>query len=79
MGRTGAGKSSLALAVFRIIEAVEGSIEIDGIITSQMFLQDLRHRLSIIPQDSQLLEEQFDKIWIRSTIIQIKRYGMHWN
>ncbi|KAF6066553.1 ABC transporter transmembrane region family protein [Candida albicans] len=56
VGRTGAGKSSLALAVFRIIEAVEGSIEIDGIITSQMFLQDLRHRLSIIPQDSQLLE-----------------------
>ncbi|KAL6450086.1 BPT1 Bile pigment transporter 1 [Candida maltosa Xu316] len=56
VGRTGAGKSSLALAIFRIIEAVEGNIQIDGLTTSQLHLQDLRHRLSIIPQDSQLLE-----------------------
>lgn len=56
VGRTGAGKSSLALAIFRIIEAVDGNIEIDGLDTSQLYLYDLRQRLSIIPQDSQLLE-----------------------
>ncbi|KAK6462758.1 P-loop containing nucleoside triphosphate hydrolase protein [Scheffersomyces coipomensis] len=56
VGRTGAGKSSLALSIFRIIEAAGGNIEIDRLNTSNMQLYDLRHRLSIIPQDSQLLE-----------------------
>ncbi|KAK6202985.1 P-loop containing nucleoside triphosphate hydrolase protein [Scheffersomyces amazonensis] len=56
VGRTGAGKSSLALSVFRIIEPADGHIEIDGINTSSLKLYDLRHNLSIIPQDSQLLE-----------------------
>ncbi|KAK6453841.1 P-loop containing nucleoside triphosphate hydrolase protein [Scheffersomyces xylosifermentans] len=56
VGRTGAGKSSLALSIFRIIEPVTGNINIDGLNTSGISLYDLRHRLSIIPQDSQLLE-----------------------
>ncbi|KAH3686130.1 hypothetical protein WICPIJ_002894 [Wickerhamomyces pijperi] len=56
VGRTGAGKSSLTLALYRIIEAAEGQIVIDGIPTSQVGLQDLRHSLSIIPQDSQVFE-----------------------
>ncbi|KAK6462759.1 P-loop containing nucleoside triphosphate hydrolase protein [Scheffersomyces coipomensis] len=56
VGRTGAGKSSLALSIFRIIEAAGGNIEIDRLNTSNMQLYDLRNRLSIIPQDSQLLE-----------------------
>lgn len=56
VGRTGAGKSSLTLALFRIIEASDGYISIDGINTSTMGLLDLRHRLSIIPQDSQAFE-----------------------
>jgi ATP-binding cassette subfamily C (CFTR/MRP) protein 1 len=55
VGRTGAGKSSLALAIFRIIEPAGGYIEIDDFNTSALSLYDLRHNLCIIPQDSQLL------------------------
>lgn len=51
IGRTGAGKSSLTLALFRFLEAREGRIVIDGIDVSKMKLHDLRNRLAIIPQD----------------------------
>lgn len=51
VGRTGAGKSSLTLALFRIIESAGGSIVIDGQDISNLGLHDLRSRLTIIPQD----------------------------
>ncbi|XP_067087498.1 multidrug resistance-associated protein 1-like [Osmerus mordax] len=51
VGRTGAGKSSLALGIFRILEAAKGEIYIDGINIAHIGLHDLRSRITIIPQD----------------------------
>ncbi|KAM4662137.1 ATP-binding cassette sub-family C member 3 [Discoglossus pictus] len=51
VGRTGAGKSSMTLCLFRIIEAAEGVIKIDGVNISEIGLHDLRSMLTIIPQD----------------------------
>ncbi|KAF5002170.1 hypothetical protein FGRMN_546 [Fusarium graminum] len=51
VGRTGAGKSSLTLALFRFLEARSGSVTIDGLDISKVDLHSLRSRLAIIPQD----------------------------
>jgi len=51
VGRTGAGKSSLTLAIFRMLESVKGNITIDGINIRDIGLHDLRSKIAIIPQD----------------------------
>jgi len=50
VGRTGAGKSSVTLALFRIIEAVHGNIVVDNVDISKMALYPLRSKIVILPQ-----------------------------
>ncbi|KAJ7730232.1 multidrug resistance-associated ABC transporter [Mycena maculata] len=54
VGRTGAGKSSLLQALFRMVELQSGKIEIDGHNIRNIGLDVLRGRLALVPQDSVL-------------------------
>uniref|UniRef100_A0A8C5AUE0 Multidrug resistance-associated protein 4 n=1 Tax=Gadus morhua TaxID=8049 RepID=A0A8C5AUE0_GADMO len=60
VGRTGAGKSSLVSALFRLAEP-QGKIYVDGILTSELGLHDLRQKMSIIPQDPVLFTDTMRK------------------
>ncbi|CAI5445240.1 unnamed protein product [Caenorhabditis angaria] len=51
IGRTGSGKSSLTMSIYRLIEKFEGSIEIDGKNIENIGLHDLRKNIIIIPQE----------------------------
>uniref|UniRef100_A0A4W4ERU3 ATP-binding cassette, sub-family C (CFTR/MRP), member 3 n=1 Tax=Electrophorus electricus TaxID=8005 RepID=A0A4W4ERU3_ELEEL len=51
VGRTGAGKSSMTLCLFRLLEAASGEIIIDGVKIAEIGLHDLRSKLTIIPQE----------------------------
>lgn len=54
VGRTGAGKSSLILALFRLVEANGGSICVDGVDIATVGLERMRGAITIIPQDPTL-------------------------
>ena len=56
VGRTGSGKSTLCLSLFRLLEANSGKISIDGIDISEIGLETLRKNLTIIPQEPILIE-----------------------
>ncbi|NWY94272.1 MRP7 protein, partial [Loxia curvirostra] len=51
VGRTGSGKSTLFLALFRMVEMKSGQILLDGVDSQLVGLEELRSRLAIIPQD----------------------------
>jgi len=50
-GRTGCGKSTLMITLYRLIEPCGGSILIDGVDTGTLGLYDLRSRLALVPQE----------------------------
>jgi ABC-type multidrug transport system fused ATPase/permease subunit len=56
VGRTGSGKSSLTLSLFRVVEAFKGKITIDGQDIADVPLKKLRRAISIVPQEPFLLE-----------------------
>jgi ABC-type multidrug transport system fused ATPase/permease subunit len=56
VGRTGSGKSTISLCLFRILEAFSGKIFIDGVDISKVGLKKLRRSITIIPQDSTLMD-----------------------
>ncbi|KAM8945709.1 ATP-binding cassette sub-family C member 3 [Pelodytes ibericus] len=86
VGRTGAGKSSMTLCLFRILEAAEGIIKIDDINISEIGLHDLRSMLTIIPQDPVLFSgtlrmnlDPFDKysedeLWKALELSNLKKF-----
>lgn len=49
-GRTGCGKSTLMMSLYRLVEPSGGRIIIDGVNTATIGLQDLRSRLALVPQ-----------------------------
>eukprot|EP00061_Rhincodon_typus_P012174 g37743.t1 len=68
VGQTGAGKSSMTLCLFRIIEAAEGEIIIDGVKIADIGLHDLRSKLTIIPQYSE------DEVWKAVELSHLKQF-----
>ncbi|OWF53711.1 ATP-binding cassette sub-family C member 9 [Mizuhopecten yessoensis] len=83
-GRTGSGKSSLLLSLFRMIDICHGQILIDGKDTMKLSLPELRSRLAIIPQDPVLFhgtirynldpkgEVSDERIWLALETVQLK-------
>ena len=74
VGRTGAGKSSLTLALFRIIESAGGAIEIDGVNIGILGLGKLRSRITIIPQDPVLFAGEKNDYFIFKKKLKIKYF-----
>lgn len=55
-GRTGGGKTTILAALFRLVEVAGGTITIDGVDISALDLDELRSKITIIPQDTTLFQ-----------------------
>lgn len=87
VGRTGAGKSSLISALFRLSN-LEGVIEIDNVKTNEIGLHDLRREISIIPQEPFLFSGSLrrnldpfenytdDVLWMALEEVELKEMGL---
>ncbi len=65
VGRTGSGKSTIMLCLLRILEAADGRIVVDGRDISQLSLDDLRSKITIILQDPCLFAGTIREVFFR--------------
>ena len=85
VGRTGAGKSTLSMALTRIVELMGGKIEIDGVDISKLDIADLREQITMIPQDPVMFSgtlgynlDPFDESTEERKIELIKKAGLEY-
>ncbi|KAJ2813885.1 hypothetical protein H4S07_000339 [Coemansia furcata] len=56
VGRTGSGKSSLLLALLRVVELESGAISLDGVDVGKVGLHELRRSIGVVTQTAALVE-----------------------
>ena len=85
MGRTGAGKSTISMALTRIVELVSGKIEIDDVDIANLGINELREQITMIPQDPIMFSgtlrfnlDPFDEYTDERMIELIKKAGLEY-